>query len=58
MYPSPPARDLYFVSRGKPVKEVTVAFLKWILTDGQKIVLECGYVELSGEKIQAELGKL
>ena len=57
-YPSPPARDLYFVSKGKPVNEVTIAFLKWILTDGQKIVNECGYVELSGEKIQSELDKL
>lgn len=58
IYPSPPARDLYFVSKGKPVNEATVEFLKWILTDGQKIVNESGYVELSSEKIQAELAKL
>ncbi len=58
VYPSPPARDLYFVSKGKPVNEATVEFLKWILTDGQKFVNESGYVELSGEKIQSELTKL
>ncbi len=58
VYPSPPARDLYFVSKGKPANETTIAFLKWILTDGQKIVNECGYVELSGEKIQSELARL
>lgn len=58
LYPSPPARDLYFVSKGKPVNEAAIAFLKWILTDGQKIVNESGYVELSSEKIQAELAKL
>ncbi|MDD5695742.1 MAG: PstS family phosphate ABC transporter substrate-binding protein [Bacteroidales bacterium] len=58
VYPSPPARDLYFVSRGKPANEATIAFLKWILTDGQKIVNECGYVELSSEKIQSELARL
>ncbi|HOW25933.1 MAG TPA: substrate-binding domain-containing protein [Bacteroidales bacterium] len=58
LYPSPPARDLYFVSKGKPANEAAVAFLKWILTDGQKIVNESGYVELSGEKIQSELAKL
>ncbi|HNS17947.1 MAG TPA: substrate-binding domain-containing protein [Bacteroidales bacterium] len=58
VYPSPPARDLYFVSKGKPANEATIAFLKWILTDGQKIVNECGYVELSSGKIQSELARL
>ncbi len=57
-YPSPPARDLYFVSLGKPQKPVIVAFLKWILSDGQKFVNEAGYVELSAEKIAGELEKL
>jgi phosphate transport system substrate-binding protein len=57
-YPSPPARDLYFVSFGKPQKPVVVAFLKWILSDGQKYVNEAGYVELSNEKVAGELIKL
>ena len=58
VYPSPPARDLYFVSKGKPANEAVIAFMKWILTEGQKMVNECGYVELPEDKIQSELGKL
>jgi phosphate transport system substrate-binding protein len=57
-YPSPPARDLYFVSKGKPVNTVVIEFLKWILTDGQKYVEEAGYVKLAEEKINQELAKL
>jgi len=57
-YPSPPARDLYFVSKGKPGSAVVIEFLKWVLTDGQKFVEEAGYVNLSEEKINQELEKL
>jgi len=57
-YPSPPARDLFFVSKGKPQKALITHFLKWILTDGQKYVNEAGYVLLSEESIKAELEKL
>jgi len=57
-YPSPPARDLYFVSKGKPTSTVVLEFLKWILVDGQKYVEEAGYVNLSEEKINQEMTKL
>ncbi|HTX88543.1 MAG TPA: PstS family phosphate ABC transporter substrate-binding protein [Bacteroidales bacterium] len=57
-YPSPPARDLYFVSAGKPTDRTVIAFLQWILTDGQKFVPEAGYVTLSPEKLQAGMEKL
>lgn len=57
-YPSPPARDLYFVSKGKPMNAVVIEFLKWVLSDGQKYVEEAGYVNLSVEKISEELVKL
>jgi phosphate transport system substrate-binding protein len=57
-YPSPPARDLYFVSAGKPADKNVVAFLRWILTDGQKFVPEAGYVTLTPEKIQSGIEKL
>ena len=53
-YPSPPARDLYLVSKGKPQKELVTRFLKWILSDGQKFVNEAGYIALSKEKISQE----
>jgi len=57
-YPSPPARDLYFVNKGKPTDPVVKEFLKWILTDGQKYVNESGYVQLPEEKIKNELDKI
>ena len=57
-YPSPPARDLYFVSKGKPKNQAAVEFLKWILDQGQKYVNEAGYVALTPEKLQSELSKL
>jgi phosphate transport system substrate-binding protein len=57
-YPSPPARELYFVTNGKPRQEVVIKFLNWILTDGQKFVNESGYITLSKEKIEAELKRV
>ncbi len=58
VYPSPPARDLYLVSSGKPTNKVVLAFLNWILTDGQKYLSEAGYVPVSPEKLRAGLEKL
>ncbi len=57
-YPSPPARDLYFVSGGKPANKLVLNFLKWVLTDGQKFVNEAGYVTVKPEQITLELQKL
>lgn len=57
-YPSPPARDLHFVCHGRPQKKAVAEFIKWVLTDGQKYVPEAGYINLSEQKIQEELGKL
>jgi len=56
-YPSPPARDLFFVTQGKPTNPAVVEFIKWILKDGQKYVHDAGYINLAPEKIQAELSK-
>lgn len=57
-YPSPPARNLYFVSKNKPQKKIVTEFLKWALTDGQKFVGEAGYINLTQEKLSNELKKL
>jgi len=57
-YPSPPARDLYFVTSGKPVKKELVEFIKWSLTEGQKYVLESGYINNPKEKLAAGLEKI
>jgi phosphate transport system substrate-binding protein len=45
IYPSPPARNLYVVTKGKPTG-VVKEFLLWILTDGQQYVEETGYIVL------------
>lgn len=57
-FPSPPARELYFVAKEKPTNIIVSEFLKWIVTRGQEFVKEGGYVELSEEKLNQELSKL
>jgi phosphate transport system substrate-binding protein len=57
-YPSPPARDLHFVCQGRPDRKVVVEFVRWVLTDGQKYVSECGYISLGDDKLQEGLRKL
>jgi phosphate transport system substrate-binding protein len=57
-YPSPPARNLGFLFKGKPRKPELVAFVKYVLTDGQKFVDENGYIPLSKQKIAGELKKV
>lgn len=58
IYPSPPARDLYFVTKGKPQKKEVIEFIRWILTDGQKFVHEAGYIELPKDKLNSEMKKV
>lgn len=57
-YPSPPARELYFVTNGKPQKELVIKFLYWVLTEGQKYVNEAGYITLSKGKVAAEMKRV
>lgn len=57
-YPSPPARDLYFITKGKPTDPDIIGFLKWVLTDGQKYVKAAGYVPLTDAVIKEQLNKL
>lgn len=56
-YPSPPARDLYLVTKGQP-QTLVAAFLRWALTDGQKYLDEVGYVQLPKEMLQGMAGKI
>ena len=57
-YPSPPARDLYMVSHGIPTNPAVVAFLEFILTEGQQYNVPVGYISLSEEKLNGGLDKL
>ncbi len=56
-YPSPPARELYLVTKGEPNAAIT-AFIRWILTDGQQYVDAAGYVQLADETLQTTLSAL
>lgn len=57
-YPSPPARELYFVAKGKPQKQATIDFLKWVVSKGQSYVPEAGYVPLTQTRLDEETAKL
>lgn len=56
-YPSPPARKLYFLTRGKPALRVR-DFVTWVLTDGQAYAEEVGYVPLAEAERQEALKSL
>jgi phosphate transport system substrate-binding protein len=58
VYPSPPARELFFVSKGKVSDKGVLDFLNWVLTEGQKNVTSAGYVKLSEERIKEQINKL
>lgn len=57
-FPSPPARELFFVLKGKPQKPVLAAFLRWVLTDGQKFVEESGYIPLAADHLARQLDQM
>ena len=57
VYPSPPARDLNLVTKGRPTG-LTREFIVWCLTDGQQYVTETGYVPLPEEKLDEERKKI
>ena len=56
-FPYPPARELYLVTKGEPDADI-VAFYRWVLTEGQAMVADAGYVNLNEEQIAAALALL
>ena len=57
-YPSPPARELYLVSNGKPQKPEVLAFLEYVLTKGQELNIPLGYIGINQDKLNTSLTKL
>ncbi len=55
-YPSPPARELYLVTKDK-FRGLSKGFLRWILTNGQQYVEENGYIRLSKNHVDDALKK-
>ncbi len=58
VFPSPPSRLLYLVHKGVPDNDVKKAFLNWILTDGQKLCPETGYIALDETKTKEQLNRI
>ena len=58
IYPTPPARELFFVMKGKPAHPALRNFLRWILTDGQIYVESSAYVKLDSLQLQTELARM
>ena len=56
-YPSPPARALNVVTKGKP-SGLVQDFILWTLTDGQKFVDSAGYVALPQDTLNESLQKV
>ena len=57
VYPSPPARDLYLMTK-ENFKGVVKYFVYFILMDGQKYVDEVGYIKLKDGAIKEALYKI
>lgn len=58
VYPSPPARELFFVLKGKPQNPLLVEFLRWVLQAGQEFVPDAGYLPLSKERLARGLAAI
>lgn len=56
-YPSPPARFENLATKGKPTG-LALAFIQWIVTDGQKFLDQAGYVPLTADQQAESLAKL
>ncbi len=56
-YPSPPARVLNLVTKGKPAGLVQ-SFIVWTVTDGQQYVDSAGYIALPKATLDESLQKL
>ena len=54
IYPYPPARALYLVTKGEPSPAIA-DFYRWILTEGQAFIADAGYVSLPEARIQEAL---
>lgn len=48
-YPAPPARNLYLISKGVPTDSAKVAFLRYVLGEGQSFNEPSGYVQVSAD---------
>jgi len=56
-YPRTLFNNIYAVSNNQPADDRQIAFLSWVLTDGQKFLYSNGYCDLVSSEIQSQLEK-
>ncbi len=56
--PGPPARNLYFVSKGKPQRKDIIEFYNWVLGEGQRYVHTSGYVRFKPDYMKSQIQML
>lgn len=54
-FPTPPARNLYFVTKGTPKDSASLAFLRYTLKEGQRFNEPAGYVKISSKMLSENL---
>jgi len=54
-YPNALFNNIYSISNAKPTNEVEVAFLTWVLTDGQQFLAHYGFSDLLFSERQAKV---
>lgn len=57
-YPRALAGNIYSISSEKPKSETELAFLNWVLTDGQQFLIANGYNDLVLNERQTQLAKI
>ncbi len=57
-YPKALSGNIYSVSSQKPKSENDLAFLSWVLTDGQNFLNTNGYSDLASSEIKSQLDKI
>jgi len=57
-YPKALSGNIYSVSSQKPKKVTELAFLSWVLTDGQNFLKTNGYSDLVSSEIKSQLDKI
>lgn len=57
-YPKALCREIFAVASTQPSESNQVAFLTWVLGNGQSLLSSSGYSELVGNEIQSQLNKL
>jgi glycine cleavage system H lipoate-binding protein/ABC-type phosphate transport system substrate-binding protein len=57
-YPKTLYSNIYAVSKSQPDNSAEIAFLSWVLTDGQRFINANGYCALAGSESQSQLAKI